>query len=567
MKNQSLKGLAALALAGGLATTSCDLMKDVDYTVTPNPLEMHGDSVRITVEGVLPAKGIKKKVSAEITPMLGGVALRTITVQGEKVEGNGTPIVFKSGGKFSYNDVLAYDAAMENSELTISGVVYKKGKEKSQFGPEKIADATIITPLLVQFDNKVILAADQFKRVTEESTDAQINYEKNMSNVRAGELTQADIKAFESFLVAAQANPKITPKAIKILAYASPEGEEGRNNELSTARSESAKAAIVGLSKKAKCDFAADEASYQLQAKGEDWQGFKTELEKSAMVQDEKDLVLRVLSMYSDPAQREKEMRNMAKTFDFLEKNVLPQLRRSQIALTYDLSGYSDEELLNLLRTNPSSLKLEELYFVATLTEDLNEKLKAYKEAEARFPECWRAPNNVGYILFVQGKTEEAKAEFEKSNGISENPQALNNLGVIAHINGDREKAKSLYRQAMSAGSEVKYNMGIAQIQDGNYDDAVGSFGGAKTFNKALAQVLAGNGEGAAKTLDESEAKEDAMSDYLRAIIAARKGDEVNAINNLKSAFGKDASLKAKAVKDREFIKMFENSNFLAIIK
>ena len=567
MKNQSLKGLAALALAGGLTTTSCDLLKDVDYTVSPNPLEMHGDSVRVKVEGVLPEKGINKKASAEITPSVGGVALKTITIQGEKAEGNGQTIQFKPGGKFTYTDVVAYQPSMENSELTVSGVVFKKGKEKDQFGPEKIADATIVTPFLVQNDQRVLIGADEFRRVTEEVQVAQINYLKNMSNVRPAELKEDDIKALEAFMAAAQENPKIAPKAIKILAYASPEGEEGRNNELSTARSESGKKATADLSKKAKNEFGQADASYDLQAKGEDWAGFKAELEKSEMPEDEKNLVLRVLSMYSDPAQREKEMRNMAKTFDFLEKNVLPQLRRSQINVVYDLTGYSDEELTALAKSNPDTLTVEELLFSATLTEDLNEKLRIYTEVERLYASDWRGFNNVGYVLFLQGKTDEAKAKFEKANGLKENPQSLNNLGVIAHIGGDREKAKELYGQAMGAGEEVKYNMGIANIQDGKYEDAISNFGGAKTFNKALAQVLAGNGDAASKTLEDSDAKDEAMSHYLRAIIGARANNETAVVSNLKAAFGKDASLKSKAANDREFVKFFENANFSAIVK
>ncbi|GAA0875820.1 tetratricopeptide repeat protein [Wandonia haliotis] len=567
MKNQSLKGLAAIALAGGLTTTSCDLLKDVDYTVTPDPLEMHGDSVRIKVEGVLPEKGLNKKASVEITPSVGGVALKTITIQGEKAEGNGQTIMFKPGGKFTYTDVVAYKPSMEESELSVSGVVYKKGKEKDQFGPEKIADATIITPYLVQNDQKVLIGADQFQRVTEEVAKAQINYLKNMSNVRPAEMKDEDIKAFEAFMAAAQTNPKIAPKTINILAYASPEGEEGRNNELSTARSESGKKATASIAKKAKNEFGQADESFNLQAKGEDWAGFKAELEKSEMQEDEKNLVLRVLSMYSDPAQREKEMRNMAKTFDYLEKNVLPQLRRSQINFVYDLTGYSDEELTALAKTNPDTLKVEELLFAATLTDDLNEKLRIYKEVERLYSEDWRGPNNVGYVLFLQGKTNEAKAKFEKANNMQENPQSLNNLGVIAHISGDRTKAKELYGQAMSAGAEVKYNMGIANIQDGKYEDAVSNMGDEKTFNKALAQVLAGNLDAASSTIDEADAKEEAMSYYLKAIIAARQNNENAVVNNLKSAFGKDASLKAKAAKDREFIKFFESSAFLATVK
>jgi Tfp pilus assembly protein PilF len=566
MKKQSLKGLAAIALAGGL-TTGCDLMKEVEYTVTPNPLEMHGDTVKVKVELQFPEKGLKKKAEAEIIPSIGGVALKTMNVQGEKASGNGQVVVYKPGGKVTYTDRIAYQSSMEHSELSYTAKVSKKGKVKSEIGATKIADATIVTPLLVQFDNKVLIGKDEFRRVTEEVTSAQINYEKARSNVRPAEMKDADIVAFESFLAAAQENPKIAPKVINILSYASPEGEEGLNNELSTARSESGRDGSKAIGKKAKNDFSQKDESYSLQAKGEDWEGFKTELQNSDMPEDEKNLVLRVLSMYSDPSQREKEMRNMAKTFDYLEKNVLPQLRRSQINLVYDLTGYSDEELTALAKSNPDTLKLEELLFSATLTQDLNEKLRIYKEVERIHPQCWRGANNVGYVLFLQGKYDEAKAKFEKANGMKESPITLNNLGAVAHVKGDREKAKKLYGQAMSAGAEVKYNMGIANIQDGKYEDAISNMGSETTFNKALAQVLAGNLDAASKTLDNSAAKDEAMSHYLRAIIAARQGNESNVVNSLKNAFAKDGSLKAKAAQDREFVKFFENANFTAIVK
>ncbi|MEO9257541.1 MAG: hypothetical protein ABI207_04110 [Crocinitomicaceae bacterium] len=565
MKNQTLKGLAAVIMVGSL-TTSCDLLKDLKYTVTPNPLEMHGDSVRVKVDVTFPEKGINKKAIAQITPMIGTHAMKTVTVQGEKAQGNGQVVQYKPGGQVTYTDIVAYSPDMEVSELKVTGTV-SKGKKSQPIDETKIADATIITPLLLQNDDKVLVGADQFKRVTEEVYAAQINYDKARSEVKASELKQDDIKGMTTFLKDAQTNPKIAIKSVSILAYASPEGEETKNNELSTARSESGKKASIGIAKNAKNDKGQEEAIYALQAKGEDWTGFKSELEKSSMNEDEKALVLRVLSMYNDPAQREQEMKNMSKTFTYLEKNVLPQLRRSQINVIYDLTGKSDEELTALAKSNPDSLRVEELLFAATLTNDLNEKLRIYSEVERIYPQDWRGYNNVGYVLYLQGKSGEAKAKFEKANSMQENPQSTNNLGVIARTSGDRAMAKTLFTKAMSAGAEVKYNMGLINIQDGKYEDAVANMGDFKTFNKALAQDLALNYDGALATLDASDAKDEATSYYLRAVVSARQ-DKLDAIvSNLKSAISKDSSLKAKAAKDREFIKYFENAAFTAIIK
>lgn len=566
MKKQSIKGLAFIAVAGSLVA-SCDLLKDLEYKVTPSPLEMHADSVRVKVEVKFPEKGIKKKASAEITPMLGSTALKTVTVQGEKATGNGTVIQYKPGGTMVYTDVVAYKPEFEYTELKVTGKVYKGGKEKKdKFQDQEIAKGTIITPYWVNKDFKVVFAKDEFKRVTEQGYAAQINYDKGKSEVKAIEFKDKDIVDFGAWLTAAQANPKIAIKSINITGFASPEGEEDKNNTLSNDRSTSAKAASIEVAKKAKNDKAQTEV-YSLQGKGEDFAGFEAELAKNTtMKQEDKDLILRVLKMYPDPATRETEMRNLGKSFTELDKNIFPKLRRAEIKVVYDLTGYSDEELKTISKAEPQKLTLEELLFTASLTEDLNEKLRLYKEAEIKDPSDWRAANNVGAALYKQGKINEAKAQFEKANGKKDNPISKNNLGAVAGVNGDRAKAAQLFGQANGAGSEVSYNKGILAIQNGKYADAVSNFGSDASFNKALAQLLNGSADAATKTIDASADKESAQGYYLKAVAAARE-DKLDAIvSNLKSAIAKDGSLKAKAAKDREFLK-YEDNAALSFIK
>lgn len=563
MKKHSIKGLAFIAVAGSVVT-SCDLMKDLDYKVTPNPLEMHGDSVRVKVDVTFPEKGIKKKASAEITPMLGNTALKPVTFLGEKATGNGTTINYKPGGKYTYTDVVAYQEAFENADLTITGKISKGGKEKDQIDPIKIADATIITPLLVNKDFKVVFEKDNFQRVTQESTSAQINFDKAKSNLRPAEMKDADIKALEAWLAAAEKNPKIAIKGVSLVGFASPEGEQGRNESLSTDRAETGKKASLDVAKKAKSTKVTAE-SVTTAGRGEDWDGFKAELSKSTMNEDEKQLVIRVLEMYKDPVQREQEMRNMAKTFTFLEKTILPKLRRSEIKVSYDLTGYYDEELVALSKNSIDSLDVEEILFTANnLTTDMNEKLRLYKEAMRLYPNDHRAFNNAGAIQYMQNNLSEAKTNFEKANNLKDNAIAKNNLGAIAGVEGDRKKAKDLLAQAGAAGPEVKYNQGILQIQDGKYADAVGNLG-ENNFNKALAQVLNGNNSAAVKTIDASADKESAQGYYLKAIAAARDNKLVDVVSNLKNAIAKDGSYKAKVLKDREFLKYAEDATFKAL--
>ncbi|TXI85649.1 MAG: hypothetical protein E6Q38_00180 [Crocinitomicaceae bacterium] len=566
MKKQSIKGLAFLAVAGSLVT-SCDLLKDLDYKVTPNPLEMHGDSVRVKVDVTFPEKGIKKKAKAEITPMLGGTALKTVTVLGEKAEGNGDKIQYKPGGKMVYEDVVAYKPEFENADLMVTGKVYKGGKEKEgAFTDTKIADATIITPFLVNKDFKVVYAKDEFKRVTEQTYVAQINFDKGKSVVKPAELKDKDIVDYSKWLAAAQTNPKIAIKTINVTGYASPEGEVAKNDNLSTERAEAAKKASMDLAKKAKNDKAQTEV-YNLAGRGEDFDGFKKELQASTMNEDEKNLIIRVLEMNSDPATRETEMRNMGKTFTFLDKNIFPKLRRSEITTVYDLTGYSDEELKAVSMATPDSLDLEELLFTATLTNDLNEKLRLYNVAIKNYPNDYRAFNNAGAVLYQQNKMADAKAKFEKANSLKDNAISKNNLGAVAGVAGDRTKAKQLLGQAKGAGSEVSYNLGILNIQDGKYADAVSNFGSDNSFNKGLAQMLNGSADVAVKTIDASADKESAQGYYLKAVAAARQNNVDAVVSNLKNAFGKDASLKDKALKDREFLKFAENAAFTGIVK
>ena len=271
---------------------------------------------------------------------------------------------------------------------------------------------------------------------------------------------------------------------MSVQSYASPEGEIDKNENLAKDRAESAKAAVVKRMKKMKYEAGQADAFYSLDPKGEDWSGFKAEVEKTS--HEDKELILRVLQMTSDLNKREQEIRNMAKTYTFLEKEVLPQLRRSQLTLSYDKVGFSDDELKELSKTNPDTLNVEELLFTATLYSDLSEQLRVYKEAQRLFPNDWRTSNNVGYVQYLQGDLEAAGTNFEKAGESSENATVKNNIGAVAHMKGDLERAMELFTAAGSS-DETNYNMGLLNIQQGLYDDAVTNMGKYNTFNSALA--------------------------------------------------------------------------------
>lgn len=559
MKTHKLLGLAAVALSAGLVA-SCDLLKDVEYSVEPCPLEMHGDSVEVTITAKIGEKGMNKKAYIEFTPMIGDTKLKTVAYQGEKATGNGK-VIPATGGTITYTDKVAYTDAMENTDLKMEVKGYKGegGKEKLNETTDPLCVGTIITPYRHANDDKVILATDEFVRPTNHDTTMVINFLKDKDNIRTSELKEDDYKGFVSFMGVAKQNPKLVMESVQIDGHASPEGEEARNQGLSERRANNAKKQVEQELKKMKYE---EEMNINTTAKGEDVQGFK-ELVAASDIED-KNEILTMINNYSDKV--DQEIKNLSKTYKELEKDILPKLRRARVTLSYKNLGLTDEELVAVSKSNPDSLTMEELLFTANLTNDLAEKLRLYKECERQYPNDWRGPNNVGAILYMQGKTNDAKSAFERAAKLDENGTVKNNIAAITRQEGDRVTAKELLEQASGAGDEVNYNLGIIAIQNGNYGDAVSLFGSYDTYNKALAQMLNGDTSGALTTLDNSEDKETAKGYYLKAIIGARTNNQDMLINNLKSAIAKDSKYKAEAAKDMEFYKWMENDVFKGIV-
>lgn len=560
MEHNHLKGIAMLA-ATALVVAGCGGLgkmekyaSTITHTVDPDPLIVKGDTVHVNINGNFPGKYFYKKAQVELTPAItyttGETPLKMAGFQGEGAVGNYTVVPYESGKAFSYSDKVAYTPAMEQSQLMLK-ILGKQGKKEKPFEAVKLADGVITTPYLVQSDDRVIMAPDKFVRVTSHSASATINYLVASEVVRPNELKDQDVKNVADFVKNNKTNPRITWKGVSVDAWASPEGEVKMNENLADKRAATGKRWIQGVLKANKVDAAKNDAFFTLNPRGEDWDGFKSAMEASTFA--DKDLVLRVLQMYPDVTKREQEIKNMAATYKEISDDILPKLRRSEISLNYEVNGYSDEELASLSKTNPDTLNVEELLKAATLTSDLNEQLRIYREAERLFPQDYRCANNVGYVLFQQGKSAEAEAQFQKANGIMDNPISTNNLGVIARQKGDRAKAAELFAKATAAGPDVKYNQGIIAIQNGDYSSANSSMSGQNTFNAALAKMLGGDAAGAGTILAASPEKDSAIGHYLAAIIAARTNNGEGVRSNLAAAVAKDASLKDKALKDLEF--------------
>jgi len=573
MKRKSFKVFMGFFISF-LILSSCTLLKDLDYTVTPSPLEMHGDSIRFSVVVNVPEKGIKKSVKAEITPKLGEKALGVWTIQGSKIQGNGKTIEFKPGGTATFESTVAYDASLEAADLMLTGKIYKgaKSKEKGDLPATKIADATIITPLLARMTCTMCTQSDELVRVVEKSTSAVINYNKGKSLVKSSELKDDDIVNLVAWIEGAEANEKIAIESISIRGYASPDGEFAKNGDLSTDRVNSASKAFSKLMSKAKLDAYADAATYDQKGLGEDFEEFKKQLAATESIEEaEKNLFIRVLEMENDPEKREAEMVRLGKSYTQLEKDVFPNIRRAVITVNYKESGLTDEEMIAFSVNKIDTLTVEEVLFTGeNLLKDENSRIALYSAVAEKMSDS-RVYNNLGALQYAQNDIPNAKASFEASAEISESGEVMNNLAAIAMLDGDREKSRTLFAAAKNMDAEkmsiVKSNAAALDILDGAYEAAENNISG-NTFNLALALMLQGNLADAEGTLAESDDKDDADGLYLAAIMAARGGSGASdVVAKLKLAIEEDSSFKAKAGKDREFVKFFGDASFQALVK
>jgi len=573
MKRTSINLFATVALAGVLASCAgLDKMKkaaeNVKYTVTPQVLETHAGKVDVSIKVQIPEKYFDKKVVLEATPVLvyegGETAFAPTRMQGESVQGNDKVISYLNGGSITYTGSVPYNSNMRVSDLVVR-IKATKGKQTMEFDPYKIADGVIATSTLVSDKAAVAtIGGNNFQRNVPEQQLADIFFLIQQAQLRDAELKKDEVKNLKDYVVAASTSTNKKVKNIEVSSYASPDGAVELNTKLSDNRENATKSYLDKELKKAKVQTSA-EGFYSLKTTPEDWEGFKKLVEAST-IQD-KDLIIRVLNMYSDPEVREKEIKNMSATFKVLAEEILPKLRRSKLVVNAELVGKTDDELKAALASNPESLSLEELLFVATLAQDSESQLKAYNTASAKYPNDWRAVNNAGVVLFAKGDVAGAKAAFEKANSIKANtPEITNNLGVVALVNGDYAKAEELFGAAAGAGSALDNNLGIICLHKGDYEGAIRYFGNSTSCNAALAKILAGKYDAALATLN-ANTQEIGLKYYLKAIVGVRTAQTDIMMDNLRKSVAIDAQYKALAKKDLEFGKFFEDATFKSIVQ
>ena len=545
-----------LSAASVVLLTSCSgklgALSADNFTVTPTPLETQVGKVPATVNGTFPEKYMKKKAVVTVVPELryadGQVAKgQGATFQGEKVQGNDQVIMYKVGGRYNIKTNFDYlDCNKADMYLTFNA---KVGKKTVEVPAVKVATGILATSELYKNTLKsaqAAIAPDAFQRINAQKQEANIKFLIQQATLRQSELKNNSVQEFIKLLNQINNDREgLNLKDVEVSAYASPDGGFDLNDKLAAQRQQNTEKYVQQQLKKAQLSDAAVDAKYT----AEDWEGFQ-ELVKASNIQD-KDVILRVLSMYKDPQEREEQIKNISSAFRELADGILPQLRRSRMIINYETVGRSDEQIQQQLKADPAKLSVEELLYAATLTKDANAKEDIYKTTTKVYPNDARAYNNIATIEYGKGNFDTAKTYISQAQRVSANlPEAAANLGMLALANGDIQSAENYIAKATGANglAEVLGNLNLAK---GNYAQAEQDFKDTYSNSAALAQILNKNYASAAVTLKYIK-NPDATTDYLKAILGARMGNTSEAAQALRNAISKDSSWAKYAANDLE---------------
>ncbi len=558
-KNLFLVSVIAMAML-----TSCGTVPQPEQiTVNPSPLAVVGNKVNADITGTFPVKKFAKKGILTVTPVLKfdgkEIEGETVTYVGEKVKENGTVVNYKAGGQYTQSCSFDYDPAMAKSELYLRFTA-KNGKKEVEIPEIKIADGLVVTAKLATAeDNESVVTTDKFQRIIQDTLEADIKFLIQQAELRSSETGSKQVKDLQAAIKDANNDEKKAINNIEVSGYASPDGGMDLNTKLADNRQANAQKFLQKQMKKDKVD-----AEIEANTTAEDWEGFQKAMENSN-IQD-KQVVLNVLKMYSDPEERETQIKNLSNVYKTIADDILPQLRRSRLILTRDLIGRSDEEILAELKSDSCKLNVEEMLYAATLVEGQDEKLAIYQKAADTFGD-YRAYNNMGMIYFEQGNIAEARRAYNKAIEIEPNdPDVHYNAALAAMADNDLAKAEEHLGKAAGTKGDLKAAQGTYYTMKGDYKAAKEAYGSSATNNAAVQQILNEDYAGALQTLNAVK-EPNATTAYLKAVVGARTNDRDAVYANLPVAIERDANMKAKAANDIEFAKFAEDEQFLAIVK
>lgn len=558
-----------LATALVMVFAACSSLKQFDakyVKVEPQPLVVKGGKVpaRITLD--IPAKWFHKKAEVRVTPVLryaGGEAQgTTYTFQGEKVRGNGVTIAYKQGGKQTITSEFDYIPAMQQSDLYLTFEA-RIGKKTVKLPAVKVGEGVIATEQIASHKYATAsIAPDMFQRIIKEKHDADIKFLIQQAGLRSGELNKAAIKEWKERVKAADkaANQNVD---IEVQAYASPDGGYDLNERLAAQREKNTSSYVKRTLKQNKVDAPVN-ALYTAQ----DWEGFKTLVEQSN-IQD-KDLVLRVLSMYPDPEVREREIKNISSVFRQLADDILPQLRRSRLIANVEIIGKSDEELARMGRQTPDQLNVEELLYSATLFDDDATKKEIYTSATRIYPEDSRAYNNLGTLAYRAGDMKAAFEHFHKAAMVAgkagkPNGSTLMNMALLSVGEGKLSDAEQLLGKAGNV-AELSSAMGLLYVRQGKYAEAASLLADEASNNAVVAQILNNDYNKALDLLSKIKTP-DATTHYLKAIIGARTAQTDLVRDGIATAVKMDPNMAKTIAQDREFAKYVGQDFFRTLVR
>ena len=549
--------ILSVAVMSSIVLTSCaklGALSSDNFRVTPTPLEAVGGQVPADINITFPEKYMKKKVQITAVPVLksnsGEIHALGSEFQGEKVEANGTTVPYKAGGSYNVRASFPYVEEYMQSDLYMHFDA-RKGKKSIKVPDVKIGYGVIATSDLLRgtiASTNPALAPDAYQRIIKQKQEAQIKYLVNQANIRASELNTTSIKDFVRILREINDHQEtLQLDNIEVSAYASPEGSYSFNEKLAEKRQNSSSEYVSQQLKKNKM-----KADVDTRFTAEDWEGFQ-QLVSESNIQD-KDVILRVLSMYKDPAEREQQIRNMSVVYDELSKGILPELRRARLIANYNIIGRSDEQIQAQFASDASKLSIEEVLYGANLQESEAAKRAWYEKTVQLYPNDARAYNNLANLAYKNGDLQTCVNYLTKAKSINAaSPEVATNEALIALSQGNVDQAESLLAKGMGADSytEVLGNLNLAK---GNIAAAASNLAGVKTNTAALAQILNKDYASATTTL-ANIANPDAYTSYLKAILAARQGDSAGVASNLKAVAAQNPELAARAAKDLEFAK------------
>lgn len=544
-----------LSVCSALAFSSCSKMGALsadNFTVTPNPLETKGGQVPATISGAFPEKYMKKNAIVTVVPELrygSGQVTKGVgaTFQGEKVLGNDQMISYRLGGRYTMKTAFDFVPEMQKSDMYLTFSA-RRGNKKINIPAVKVAEGVVATSELYKqllLGDGGCVAPDSFQRVNAQKQEANIKFLVNQANLRRSELKNNSVKEFVAMLKRINADrEKLNIRNVEVQAYASPEGGFSFNDKLAGKRQNTSETYVKSQLKQTGVATGID-AHYTAQ----DWDGFQ-KLVQASNIQD-KDVILRVLSMYKDPEQREQQIRNMSAAFRELAEGILPELRRSRLIINYETIGRSDDQIKAQYATDATKLGVEEMLYYATLEDNMAKKEEIYKRAAEYYDKDYRALNNLATLAFMKGDKVEAQSYLERALRVNpQAPEVLANLGIMELVSGNVKEAETSIAKALG-DQNVKVAVGSLNLAKGNFAQAEKDFEDVNSNSAALAQLMNKNYAAAAATLDKV-ANHTALTDYLHAIVAARRGNKFAAESYLKEALEKDPSLKSYADNDLE---------------